>query len=99
VILPASNLEGMVIDRLRAFLDDPAALLDVLADESHGSGRTELIERSHQVAEELRAQAPTLVKALLMRLLCRVAVKSNRVEINLSRSRVERLVKRWKIQS
>jgi site-specific DNA recombinase len=86
--LPAANLEGMVIDRLRAFLDDPAALLDVLADESHGSGRTELIERRHQVAEELRAEDPNLVKALLMRLLCRVAVKSNRVEINLSRRRL-----------
>src|SRR5262245_53802225 len=28
VRLPAGNLEGMVIDRLRAFLNDPAALLD-----------------------------------------------------------------------
>ncbi len=89
VRLPARDLEGRVIDRLRAFLDDPAALLDALADELHSSlVRTELIERSHQVAEGLRTQAPTSVKALLMRLLCRVAIKSNRVEINLSRRRL-----------
>jgi site-specific DNA recombinase len=85
VRVPASNLEGIVIDRLRAFLDDPAALLDVLVNESHCSGRTDLIERSHQVAEELRAQAPTAVKMMLMSLRCRVTIKSNRVEIHLSR--------------
>jgi site-specific DNA recombinase len=89
VRLPASNLEGMVIDRLRAFLDDPAALLDALADELHSSlGRTELIERSHQVAEELRAQAPTVVKTMLLRLRCRVAINSNLIEIHLSRRRL-----------
>jgi site-specific DNA recombinase len=87
--LPAGNLEGIVIDRLRAFLNDPAALLDALADGLHGgTQRTELIERSHQVAEELRAQAPTVIKALLMRLLCRVTTKPDRVEINLSRRRL-----------
>jgi site-specific DNA recombinase len=86
VRLPASNLEGMVIDRLRAFLDDPAALLDALAEESQsGSGRTDLIERSHQMAEELRAQAPTAVKTMLMGLRCRVTIKPDRIEINLSR--------------
>jgi len=89
--LPAGNLEGIVIDRLRAFLNDPAALLDALADEC-GSGRTELIERSHQVAEELRAQAPTVIKALLMRLLYRATIKPDRVEINLSRRRLAALL-------
>ena len=89
--LPAGNLEGIVIDRLRAFLNDPAALLDALADEC-GSERTELIERSHQVAEELRAQAPTVIKALLMRLLYRATIKPDRVEINLSRRRLAALL-------
>jgi site-specific DNA recombinase len=89
VRLPASDLERKVIDRLRAFSDDPAALLDALADELHsGLGRTDLIERSRQVAEELRAQAPTAVKTTLMRLLCRVTIKPDRIEINLSRRRL-----------
>jgi hypothetical protein len=64
-------------------------LLDALADGLHGCPeRNELIERSRQVAEELRAQAPTVIKALLMRLLCRVTIKHDRVEINLSRRRL-----------
>jgi len=86
VRIPARNLEGLVIDRLRAFLDDPVAVLDALTDELHGGiGRTELIKRSRQLAEELQAKAPTMVKTLLMRLLCRVNIKPDRIEISLSR--------------
>jgi hypothetical protein len=89
VRLPAGNLEGLVIDRLRAFLDDPTALLNALTDELHsGLGRTELIERSRRVAKELQAKAPTVVKTLLMRLLCRVNIKPDRIEISLSRHRL-----------
>jgi site-specific DNA recombinase len=92
VRLPARDLEGRVIDRLRAFLDDPAALLDALADELHCSlGRT-LIERSRQVAEELRAQARTAVKTILVGLRCRVTIKPDRIEINLSRRRLAAMI-------
>ena len=50
--IPAGNLEGLVIDRLRAFLADPAAVLDAVDDESHsGSGQSQLIERK---AERMR---------------------------------------------
>jgi len=79
----------MVIDRLRAFLDDPVALLDALADELHtGLERTDLIEHSRHVAEELKARAPTAAKTTLMSLCCRVAIKPDRIEINLSRRRL-----------
>jgi len=89
VRLPAGNLEGLVIDRLRAFLDDPTASLDALADELHsGLGRTELIKRSLQLALDLQAKAPTVVKTLLMGLLCRVNIKPDRIEISLSRHRL-----------
>ena len=67
--IPAGNLEGLVINRLRAFLADPAAILDAVDDESHsGSGQSQLIERGRQIAEELEAQAPDEVKATLMTL-------------------------------
>jgi len=89
VRLPAGNLERLVIDRLRAFLDDPTALLDALADELHsGLGRTELIKRSLQLAEDLQAKAPTVAKTLLMGLLCHVNIKPDRIEISLSRHRL-----------
>ena len=82
--IPAGNLEGLVIDRLRAFLADPAAILDAIDDESHsGSGQRQLIERGRQIAEELGAQAPNEVKTTLMTLLCRVEIKPEHVEINI----------------
>ena len=72
-----------MINRLRAFLADPAAILDAIDDESHGSvGQGQLIERGRQIAEELGAQTPDKIKATLMALLCRVEIKPDRIEID-----------------
>jgi site-specific DNA recombinase len=91
--IPAGNLEGLVINRLRAFLADPAAVLDAVDDESHrGSGQSQLIERGRQVAEELGAQAPNEVKATLMTLLCRVEINPDRIEIHISRHHLAALL-------
>ena len=82
-----------MINRLRAFLADPTAILDAIDDESHsGSGQSQLIERGRQIAEELGAQAPDKVKATLMALLCRVEINSDRIEINISRRRLAALL-------
>jgi hypothetical protein len=38
--IPAGNLEGLVINRIRTFLADPGAILDAAGSESHsGSGQ------------------------------------------------------------
>ena len=80
--IPAGNLEGLVTNRLRTFLADPGAILDAVDKDLHGDpGRSQLIERSRQIAEELGAHTPDKVKAALMTLLCRVEIKSDRVEI------------------
>ena len=80
--IPAGNLEGLVTNRLRTFLAHPGAILDAVDKDSHnGSGCSQLIERSRQIAEELGAHTPDKVKAALMTLLCRVEIKSDRVEI------------------
>ena len=89
--IPAGDLEGLVINRLRAFLADGGAILDALDDESH-SGQSQLIKRGREVAEQLAAQAPTEVKTTLMTLLCRVEVKPDRIEINISRRRLAELL-------
>ena len=89
--IPAGNLEGLVINRIRSFLADPGAILDAVDNESHrGSGQ--LIERGRQIAEELGSQAPDEVKAMLMALLCRVKIRSDRVDITLSRGRLTQLL-------
>jgi site-specific DNA recombinase len=87
--IPAANLEGLVIDRLRAFFADPGAVLDAIDDESGGgSGQRQLIERGRQAAEELEAQAPDKVKSILMTLACRVVINLDRIDVNISRRRL-----------
>jgi site-specific DNA recombinase len=87
--IPGGDLEELVINRLRAFLADAAAVLDAVDDESqNGPGQRQLIERSHLVAEELGGQAPSEVKTTLMTLLCRVEINPDRVEIHISRHRL-----------
>jgi DNA invertase Pin-like site-specific DNA recombinase len=96
--IPAGGLEGQVINRLRAFLADPAVVLDAVDDESHGgSGQSQLIERGRQVAEELGAQAPNEVKTTLMTLLCSVEINPDRIEIHISRHRLASLLARQSI--
>src|ERR1700680_2511864 len=91
--IPAGNLEGLVINRLRTFLADPGAILDAVDNDSHnGSGCSQLIERGRQIAEELGAHAPDKVKATLMALFCRVEIRSDRVDITLSRGRLTQLL-------
>ena len=91
--IPAGNLEGLVISRLRKFLADPGAILDAVDNKSHnGSGCSQLIERSRQIAEDIGAHAPDKVKATLMALFCRVEIRSDRVNITLSRGRLTQLL-------
>ena len=57
--IPAGDLEGLVINRLRNFFTDPAALLDAADTDTLGSlGQRQLIERSGQVAEDLGSETP-----------------------------------------
>jgi DNA invertase Pin-like site-specific DNA recombinase len=91
--IPAGDLESLVINRLRAFLTEPAAILDVLDDESHtGSRQSELIECGRRIAEDIGALAPDKIKATLMTLLCRVAVNVDRIEINISQRRLAQML-------
>jgi hypothetical protein len=52
----------------------------------------QLIERSRQIAEDLGAHAPDKVKATLRALFCRVEIRSDRVDITLSRDRLTQLL-------
>jgi site-specific DNA recombinase len=91
--IPAGNLEGLVINRLCTFLADPGAILDAFDNESHsGSGCSQLIERGRQLAEQLAGQTPDELKAMLMALLCRVEIRSDRVDVTLSRGRLTELL-------
>ncbi len=91
--IPAGNLEGLVIARLRSFFADSGAILDAIASDSHaGSVQSRLIERGRQIGEEIGGEAADKIKALLMALLCRVEIRSDRIDIMLSRSRLTDLL-------
>jgi DNA invertase Pin-like site-specific DNA recombinase len=80
--IPAGNLESLVITRLRAFLADQGAILDAIRNEhADGAGQKRLIGRGREIAEKLGALAPDRIRALLMALLSRVDIRSDRVEI------------------
>jgi hypothetical protein len=90
--IPAGDLEGLVINGLRAFLANPTAILDAVDESQSGAGQSPLIERGRQIAGELGAESPDNIKATLMTLLCRVEINPNCIEINISRRRLTALV-------
>ncbi len=91
--IPAGDLEGLVIDRLRKFLVDPTAILDAVDhDQARGMGQSQLTGRGRQIAEELGAGTPDKVKTTLMALACRVSVNPDRIELQISRPRLADLL-------
>ncbi len=64
--IPAGNLEGLVMDRLRSFFADPGAVLDAIDETQSGTGQSRMVERGRQVAEELGTQGANEVKATLI---------------------------------
>jgi site-specific DNA recombinase len=89
---PAGDLEALV-NRLRAFFASPTAILEAIDTEADGgSGCSRLIECGREVGQDLAAGAPDKVKEILVTLLCRVEVRSDRVDIALSRRRLAALL-------
>lgn len=91
--IPAGDLETVVLDRLRTFLANQAETLDAI---SHDTGRSApqryLIERGRQIADELGAEAPEKIKAIVAALVRRVEIRTNCVQIDVSRSRLSALL-------
>jgi site-specific DNA recombinase len=91
--LPAGDLEGLVINRIRAFFADPVAVLDAVDDKSPSSSwQSQTIERGRQAAEELGTLALDTVRATLMTLQCRVEISPDRIEIKVCRRRLAALL-------
>jgi hypothetical protein len=83
----------VVLNRLRTFLANRAEILDTIDNEAdHNVGQGYLIERARQLADELGAQAPEKVKAILMALVRRVEVRLDNIKIAVSQSSLAALL-------
>ena len=91
--IPAGNLEGLVIGRLRAFLADEGALLSAISDaEKNGAEQKRLIARGRQISEELPTLAPDAIRSILMTLVSRIDIKAEHIEIRVYRRRLHDLL-------
>ncbi|HEX7408006.1 MAG TPA: recombinase family protein, partial [Candidatus Binatia bacterium] len=91
--IPAGNLETVVINRLRIFLAHRGEILDAIDNQvDQNVGQGDLIERAQQIADDLGAQAPEKIKAILMALIRRVEVRLDSVKIAISQSSLAALL-------
>ncbi len=91
--IPAGNLEGLVIDRLRTLFTDHGELLDTVAEEaSDAIGTRQLIERAGRIAEELGNESPDQVRPLVISLVRRVEIGPDAIRIEIDRQRLSVLL-------
>ena len=91
--IPASNLETLVITKLRSFLADEGAVLNVIREEHvDGAAQSRLIGRGVKIAKEIESLPPDRIRAMLMTLLSRVDIRPDCVEISVRRSRLVELL-------
>ena len=84
--IPAASLETLVITRLRELLADRGALLDIIENRYPDAiDQKRLIGRACQIADQVGTWAPDKVRAMLMALLRRIDIKSDHIEITISR--------------
>ena len=91
--IPAGNLEGLVIGRLRAFLADEGALLSAIADaEKNGAEQKRLIARGRQISGEFPSLTPNATRSILVTLISRIDIRAEHIEIRVYRQRLHDLL-------
>jgi DNA invertase Pin-like site-specific DNA recombinase len=91
--IPAANLETLVIAKLRSFLADEGAVLNVIRDEHvDGAAQSRLIARGVIIAKEIESLTPDRIRAMLMTLISRIDIRPDCVEISVRRSRLVELL-------
>ena len=90
--IPAGDLESITLNRLRAFLKDPIAILDAIGEQLDSTGQSQLLHRGRLISEELAVQPLERIKATLLTLSCRIEVQSDRIDISLCRQRLARVL-------
>jgi site-specific DNA recombinase len=91
--IPAADLETLVVTKLRSFLADEGAVLNVIREEHvDGAVQSRLIARGVKIAKEIESLTPDRIRAMLMTLISRVDIRRDCVEISVRRSRLVELL-------
>jgi site-specific DNA recombinase len=91
--IPAANLETLVITKLRSFLADEGAVLNVIREEHvDGAAQSRLIGRGVKIAKEIESLRPDQMRAMLITLISRIDIRPDCVEISVCRSRLVELL-------
>jgi site-specific DNA recombinase len=84
--IPAGDLEGLVIGRLRAFLADEGAILCTISDAAKiGTDQQRLIARAGRVSEEFPTLSPVAIRSIVMTLVHRIDIKTKHFEIEVTK--------------
>ena len=83
--IPAGDLEGLVIGRLRAFLADEGGILSAISQAvQNGTEQQRLIERGRHVSDEFPTLNPDAIRSIVMALVRRIDIKTEHIEIEVS---------------
>jgi site-specific DNA recombinase len=98
--IPAGNLEGLVIGRLRALLADDGEILSVISNvEQNGAEQKRLIARGRLISEELPTLTPNAIRSILLTVVSRIDIKAEHVEIRVYRQQLYHLLQGSRVDS
>ena len=84
--VPASDVESIVVDRLRSFLAEPKAIADGLRPLEPGATKLDrALQRAAALGERWRSIAPDEVRALAHKIVTRVVLQPNRIAVEIGR--------------
>jgi site-specific DNA recombinase len=86
--IPASELERVVLNELRAFLCSERRLVDIFANEHDVDTTRRLIESAAELGNRLRGREPGYIGELLSDLAVRLVIHENSVEIEMNRDKL-----------
>jgi site-specific DNA recombinase len=87
--LPATDIEQLVINRVRLLLSDDASLLDAISGRvSDAAEQKRLFVRAAELAATWPDLGPTRVRLMLLAMVARIEVHAERVQVHVRTSRV-----------
>jgi site-specific DNA recombinase len=89
LLIPASNIEQLVADRILTLLSEPDRITAIAAAQQWGAAhQQQLVDRAGEFASNRSALSPAQMRTFLTTLIERVEVHPDRVDIHIHRARL-----------